>query len=109
MKVMKQVIGAPEIKVHWVEDDSDWYVYEAIPSSMARNEKEHSIRFELKEVNSDDHNFEIMVYFRSSLPYAKIDYPGLAGTEYALTAYTSGHNALLYMETGKQKAYFHFG
>ena len=108
MKIMKQVLAASEVMVNWIEDDSGGYVYEAIPASLNRNEKIKTIRFELREVNGDDRDFEVVVFFKESRPYAKIDYPDFKGTNFALTPFKSDESTLLFLESGRQKAYFHF-
>jgi hypothetical protein len=84
------------------------YVYEAVPDTLASNQNAQSIRFELREIEDEDENLEVVIQKRKDGSYFfKTDYYDEPEKEYPLKAFTSPDEIIFYSTEIEGVAYFH--
>ena len=95
------------VKVTWVYDNRA-YVYEMVPETFAKNEKLGTIKFELKELDGEDSNLEIVIQRKGWNTYSfKTDYYEKPTEELALKIFESEDELILFYDGKYGIAYFH--
>jgi hypothetical protein len=96
-----------EVRVVWTDDGSS-YVYEAVPNSVVAGGTSESIRFELREVDSQDENLEVVIQKKSDDSYVfKTDYYHDPEREYPLRLFVADDELVFYFNGKEGIAYFH--
>lgn len=91
----------------WIDDGSS-YVYQAVPESITGNEQSKSIRFQLREIDGQDSDLQIVIQQRSDDSYVfKTDYYEEPEHQYELKQFVSSDELLFYFDGKEGPAYFH--
>jgi|ERR1043165_1119670 hypothetical protein len=105
--LIARILATKQIKVSWIYEDEAGFLYKNVDGSIVSNPKTQSLRFELKEKNGDDYNFEVIIRKVKDSYFLKIDYPEMEGRNYPLKIYVSPDEIVLYFEDAYNRAYFH--
>ncbi|MGD9590722.1 MAG: hypothetical protein AB7Q37_17525 [Pyrinomonadaceae bacterium] len=96
-----------DIKATWVYDNRA-YVYEIVSETFVANDQLGTIRFELREVDGEDSNLEIVIILRDQNQYHfKTDYYDDPTEELSLKAFQSESELILHYDGRHGLAYFH--
>lgn len=102
-----RILSTKHVSVSWVYENTEGYVYENVSGSIVPNVGTGSLRFELKERNGDDQNFEVIIR-RSNGSYVLFaDHPEIKNQEFPLTVFLGSDELVLYLEDLTNRAYFH--
>ncbi len=95
------------ISVLWADDGRSWQ-YNAIPDSGAASPTSESLRFELRDIDSQDDNLEVVIQQKSDGSYSfKTDYYDEPAREYPLRLFVADDELLFYFNGKEGSAYFH--
>jgi len=95
------------IKATWVYDNRA-YVYELVSETLTINDQLGTSRFELREVDGEDSNLEIVIILREQNQYHfKTDYYDDPTEEWSLKSFQSENELILYYDGRHGIAYFH--
>jgi hypothetical protein len=107
LESMRSFNSVKRVSVVWADDGSS-YVYEAVPNSVIGNQNSASIRFELREVDGQDENLEVVVQQKNDGSYVfKTDYYENPEREYPLKLFVADDELLFYFNGKEGVAYFH--
>lgn len=95
------------IKATWVYDNRA-YVYEIVSETFAANDQLRTIRFELREVDGEDSNLEIVIILSDQNQYHfKTDYYDDPTEKLSLKAFQSESELILHYDGRHGLVYFH--
>lgn len=95
------------ISVLWAHDGASWQ-YNAIPDSIEASPTSESVRFELREIDGQDHDLEVVIQQKVDDSYVfKIDYYDDPEREYPLRLFAADDELLFYFNGKDGSAYFH--
>ena len=95
-----------KVRTSWIYNNGG-YVYDAIPESLVANDPLETIRFELREVDGEDHNLEVVIQNTGKSCTLKTDYYGSPLEELSLEKFESDEAMILFYDGKHGIAYFH--
>lgn len=102
-----RILSTKRVAVSWVYENTEGFIYENVPGTIVANPSAKSLRFELKEKNGDDENFEVVIKNTNGSYTLKADHPEIAKQEFPLKPYMASDELVLYLEDASNRAYFH--
>lgn len=105
--VTGRILSTKQIAVSWVYEDTESFLYKNVPGTIVANPSARSLRFELKEKNGDDENFEVVIKNTNGSYILKADHPQIENQEFPLKVYLASDELVLYLEDANNRAYFH--
>jgi hypothetical protein len=109
LRIERAVTFESTTSVHavWADDGSS-YVYEAVPESVDGNDQSRSIRFNLREIDGQDSDLQVVIQQKSDGSHVfKTDYYEDPEREYPVKQFVAGDELLFYFEGKEGLAYFH--
>lgn len=107
LDITGRILSTKQIAVSWVYEDTEGFLYENVPGTIVANPSNRSLRFELKENNGDDENFEVVIKNANGSYFLKADHPEIENQEFPLKVYLASDELVLYLEDTNNRAYFH--
>ncbi|MEO7176061.1 MAG: hypothetical protein ABI002_09735 [Saprospiraceae bacterium] len=95
-----------KVRTTWIYNNGG-YVYDAPPESLVANDSLKTIRFELREIDGQDDNLEVVIQTTGNSFTFKTDYYGNPLEELSLEKFTSDEGMILFYEGKHGVAYFH--
>lgn len=95
-----------KVRTSWIYDNGG-YIYDATPESLAANDPLQTIRFELREIDGQDDNLEVVIQTKGKSFTFKTDYYGNPLEELSLEKFESDEAIILFYEGKHGVAYFH--
>jgi len=95
-----------KVRKSWIYENGG-YIYDATPESLAANDPQKTIRFELREIDAQDDNLEVVIQTKGKSFTFKTDYYGNPLEELSLEKFESGEGIILFYEGKHGVAYFH--
>jgi hypothetical protein len=105
--VTGRILSTKQVAVSWVYEDTESYLYKNVPGTIVANPSARSLRFELKEKNGDDENFEVVIENTNGSYVLRADHPEIDNQEFPLKVYLASDELVLYLEDANNRAYFH--
>lgn len=102
-----RILSTRHVSVSWVYENTEGYVYENVSGSIVPNVGTGSLRFELKERNGDDQNFEVIIRKSNGSYVLFADHPEIKNQEFPLTVFLGSDELVFYLEDLANRAYFH--
>jgi hypothetical protein len=107
LDVTGRILSTKQVAVSWVYEDTESFLYKNVPGTIVANPTARSLRFELKEKNGDDENFEVVIKNTNGSYILKADHPEIDNQEFPLKVYLASDELVLYLEDANNRAYFH--
>ncbi|MBA2646549.1 MAG: hypothetical protein H0U81_07100 [Pyrinomonadaceae bacterium] len=60
-RLTARLLATQQVKVSWIYEDEEGFLYENVEESVVANLKAQSVKFKLQEKNDDDVPFEIII------------------------------------------------
>jgi hypothetical protein len=107
LDVTGRILGTTQVAVSWVYEETESFLYKSVPGTIVANVSARSLRFELKEKNGDDANFEVVIRNTNGSYVLKADHPEIENQEFPLKVYLASDELVLFLEDANNRAYFH--
>jgi hypothetical protein len=105
--VTRQILETSEVRVSWLYEGNEAFLYNSVPGTIIASAGARTLRFELKEKNGDDENFEAVIKPKNGSYVLNADHPTIENREFPLKVYLSADELVLYLEDANNRAYFH--
>lgn len=105
--VTNQILRTKRVSVSWLYEGTEGFQYYSVPGTIMANPQAKSLRFELREENGDDENFEAVIKPKNGSYILRTDHPEIENHEFPLKVYLASDELVLYLEDASNRAYFH--
>lgn len=102
-----RILTANAIAVSWIYEDIEGLLYENVEGSIVANAHAGTLRFELREKNGQDDNFEVIIRNSNGSYTLMADHPEMQDRPYPLKVHVGSDEVVLYLEDARNRAYFH--
>lgn len=102
-----RLLATEQIKVSWIYEDEEGFLYKNIEKSIIANPKAQSLKFKLQEKNGDDVTFEVIIRKSKDSFFFVTDHPQMENKNYPLKLYVAPEELVFYFEDAYNRAYFH--
>ena len=102
-----RLLATQQIKVSWIYEDEEGFLYRNIEESIVANSKAQSVKFKLQEKNGDDVAFEVIIRKLRGSFFFVTDHPEMESKNYPLKIYVAPDELVFYFEDAYNRAYFH--